>query len=144
MRHEEKYCIWSGSSIEGCPLEEASEQERIPSIIGSIVWCCPTSRVSIIKLWFSIWFHISCVVIVFRYLWISCNNLQIYIWFLTSGIRALSLAGVGATIFYFCRLFFFQRRKKRAATFQTFSVYFYAKFVEKGCISQFLSEKHPS
>jgi hypothetical protein len=45
MRHEEKYCIWSGSSIGGCPLEEASEQERIPSIIGSIVWCCPTSRV---------------------------------------------------------------------------------------------------
>jgi hypothetical protein len=33
------------SSIGGCPLEEASEQERIPSIIGSIVWCCPTSRV---------------------------------------------------------------------------------------------------
>jgi len=45
MRHEEKYCIWSGSSIGGCPLEEASEQERIPSIIGSIVWCCPTLRV---------------------------------------------------------------------------------------------------
>jgi hypothetical protein len=39
MGHEEKYCIWSGSSIGGCPLEEASEQEMIPSIIGSIVWC---------------------------------------------------------------------------------------------------------
>jgi hypothetical protein len=25
MRHEEKYCIWSGISIRGCPLEEASE-----------------------------------------------------------------------------------------------------------------------
>jgi hypothetical protein len=34
MRHEEKYFIWSGSSIGGWPLEEASEQERIPSIIG--------------------------------------------------------------------------------------------------------------
>jgi hypothetical protein len=45
MRHEEKYFIWSGSSIEGFPLEETSEHERIPSIIGSIVWCCPTSRV---------------------------------------------------------------------------------------------------
>jgi len=45
MGHEEKYCVWSGRSIGGCPLEEASEQERIPSIIGSIVWCCPTSRV---------------------------------------------------------------------------------------------------
>jgi hypothetical protein len=31
MGHEENYCIWSGSSIGGCPLEEASEQERIPS-----------------------------------------------------------------------------------------------------------------
>jgi hypothetical protein len=47
MRYEEKYCIWSGISIGGCPLKEASEQERIPSIIGSIVWCCPTSRVLI-------------------------------------------------------------------------------------------------
>ena len=28
MRHEENYCIWSGSSIGGCPLEEASEQEK--------------------------------------------------------------------------------------------------------------------
>jgi hypothetical protein len=37
MGHEEKYCIWSGSSIGGILLEEASEQERIPSIIGSIV-----------------------------------------------------------------------------------------------------------
>jgi hypothetical protein len=33
MRYEEKYYIWSDSSIGGCPLEEASEQERIPSII---------------------------------------------------------------------------------------------------------------
>jgi hypothetical protein len=37
----------AGSSIGGFPLEEASEQERIPSIIGSIVWCFPTSRVLI-------------------------------------------------------------------------------------------------
>jgi hypothetical protein len=45
MGNEEKYCIWSGSSIGGIPFEEATEQERIPSIIGSIVWCFPTSRV---------------------------------------------------------------------------------------------------
>jgi hypothetical protein len=45
MGYEEKYCIWSSSSIGGFPLEEASEHERIPSIIGSIVWCFPTSRV---------------------------------------------------------------------------------------------------
>jgi hypothetical protein len=39
------------SSLGGFPLEEASEQERIPSIIGSIVWCFPTSRVFIIIKW---------------------------------------------------------------------------------------------
>jgi hypothetical protein len=143
MRHEEKYCIWSGSSIGGCPLEEASEQERIPSIIGSIVWCCPTSRVYIIKLWFSIWFHISCVVIVFRYLWIYFDILYSGLWFLTIGIRALSLAGVVGNYFLFLQIFF-RRRKKRAVTFQKFSVYFCEKFVERGCISEFLSEKHPS
>jgi hypothetical protein len=42
---QEKYCVVSGISIGGCPLEEASEHERIPSIIGSIVWYFPTSRV---------------------------------------------------------------------------------------------------
>jgi hypothetical protein len=40
--------------------------------------------------------------------------------------------------------FFFGEEKKRAATFSKFSVYFCAKFAEKGCISEFLSEKHPS
>jgi hypothetical protein len=144
MRHEEKYCIWSGSSIGGCPLEEASEQERIPSIIGSIVWCCPTSRVSIIKLWFSIWFHISCVVIVFRYLWIYCDILYSGIWFLTSGIRALSLARHCGQIFFIFADFFFGEEKRGPRNSQKFSVYFCEKFVEKGCISEFLSEKHPS
>ena len=139
MRHEEKYCIVSGISIRGCLLEEASEQERIPSIIGSIVWCCLTSRVSKIKWWFSILFHISCVVIVFRYISIYCDILYSSIWFLTSGIRALSLG----KYFLFLQIFF-QRRKKRAATFQKISVYFCAKFVETGCRSEFLSEKYPS
>jgi hypothetical protein len=37
----------------------------------------------IIKLWFSIWFHISCVVIVFRYLWIYCDIFYSGIWLLT-------------------------------------------------------------
>jgi hypothetical protein len=78
------------------------------------------------------------------------------IWFLKSGIKALSLGKyflflhiffrrrkkrAGATIFYFLQIFFF-REKKRAATFSKFSVYFCAKFAEKGCISEFLSEKH--
>jgi hypothetical protein len=138
MRHEEKYCIWSGSSIGGCPLEEASEQERIPSIIGSIVWCCPTSRVwYIIKCGF---FYLVCGSIVYSvFVVIIFSDL---VWFLTIGIRALSLAGVVGNYFLFLQIFF-RRRKKRAATFQTFSVYFCAKFVEKGCISEFLSEKHP-
>jgi len=33
MGYEEKYCIVSGRSIGGFPLEETSEQERITSII---------------------------------------------------------------------------------------------------------------
>ena len=47
-----------------------------------------------------------------------------------------------ANIFYFCR-FLFSEKKNRVVTFQKFSVYFCAKFVEKGCISDFLSEKYP-
>jgi hypothetical protein len=34
----------------------------------------------IIKWWFSILFHISCVVIVFRYLWYYCGILYSGIW----------------------------------------------------------------
>ena len=47
----------------------------------------------------------------------------------------------GQLLFIFTDIFF---SEKRAATFQKFSVYFYAKFAEKGCRSYFLSEKHPS
>jgi hypothetical protein len=65
------------------------------------------------------------------------------IWFLTSGIRALSLGRHCGQIFFIFADFFFRRRKKRAATFSKFSVYFCEKFAEKGCISEFLSEKHP-
>jgi hypothetical protein len=67
----------------------------------------------------------------------------ISIWFLTSGIRALSLAGVVGNYFLFLQIFFFRRRKNRAATFQTFSVYFCEKFAEKGCISEFPLRKTP-
>jgi hypothetical protein len=56
----------------------------------------------IIKLWFSIWFHISCVVIVFRYI---CINL-------TSGIRALSLADSCGQIFFIFEDFFFGEEKR--------------------------------
>ena len=64
-------------------------------------------------------------------------------WFLTSGIRALSLGRHCGQIFFIFADFFFRRRKKRAKTFSKFSVYFHEKFVEKGCISEFLLEKHP-
>jgi hypothetical protein len=120
MRHEEKHCIWSNSSIGGCPLEEASEQERIPSIIRSIVWCFPTIRVSIIKLWFSIWFHRSCVVIIFRYLWIYCDIFYLGIWFLTIGIRALSLGRHCGQIFFFFTGFFFGAKKRGPRHSQSF------------------------
>ena len=49
-----------------------------------------------------------------------------------------------ATIFYFCRFFFFRSRKKRATVFSKFSLYFCAKFSKKSCRSDFLSEKHLS
>jgi hypothetical protein len=132
MKHEEKYYIWSGNSIGGCPLEEASEQERIPSIIGFIVWCCPTSRVFIIKLWFSIWFHRYCVVIVFRYLWIYCDILYSYFWFLTIGIRALSLAGdCGQLFFIFADFFFSEKKKEDRDISEIFSI-FLCKICRKG------------
>jgi hypothetical protein len=81
-------------------------------------------------------------------LWFILGIIEVYlqIWFryLTSGIRALSLGRHCGQIFFIFADFFFRRRKKRAATFLKFLVYFCAKFVEKGCISEFLSEKHPS
>jgi hypothetical protein len=85
----------------------------------------------------SIWFHRSCVVIVFRYLWIYCDILYSGIWFLTSGIRALSLAGVVAKYFLFLQIFF-SEKKKRAATFQTFSV----KKLQKRVVDMSSSQKN--
>ena len=62
--------------------------------------------------------------------------------FLTIGIRELSRAGVVGKYFLFLQIFF-RSRKKRAVTLSKFSVYFGAKFAEKGCISELLSEKRP-
>jgi hypothetical protein len=67
----------------------------------------------IIKLWFSIWFHRSCVVIVFRYLWIYYDILYLGIWFLTIGIKALSRVGVVGNYFLFLQIFFFGEEKRR-------------------------------
>ena len=106
MRHEEKYCIWSDSSIGGFPLEEASEQERIPSIIGSIVRCYPTSRV----------LDISCVHVMVNGLWFIVGIIEIYfqIWYryLTIGIRALSLGIHCGEIFFIFADFFFEEEKR--------------------------------
>ena len=74
------------------------------------------------------------VVIIFAYLFK----------FLTSGIRAVSLADIVGKYFFIFADFFFSEENKRAATFSKFLVYFCEKFVEKCCISDFLSEKHPS
>ena len=63
--------------------------------------------------------------------------------FLTSGIRALSLGRHCGKIFFIFAVFLFRSRKKRATTLSKFLVYLYEKFVENGCISEFLSEKHP-
>jgi hypothetical protein len=126
MRHEEKYCIWSGSSIGGCPLEEASEQERIPSIIGSIVWCCPTSRV----------FSISCVHVMVNGLWFILGIIEVYlqIWYryLTIGIRALSLAGVVGNYFLFLQIFFFSEKKKEGRDIPDIFSIFMCKICRKG------------
>jgi hypothetical protein len=85
-------------------------------------------------------FYLACGSIVYS-VFVVIIFVDLY-WYLTSGIRALSLAGVVGNYFLFLQIFF-RRRKKRAATFQTFSVYLCAKFAENGCISEFLSEKHP-
>jgi hypothetical protein len=93
--------------------------------------------VSIIKWWFSIFFHIYCVVIIFRYIWYYCSIFYSSIWNLTSGIRALSLAGSVGKYFYFLQIYFF--RKKKAVTFWMFYIGFGEKISHIDCISEFLS-----
>jgi hypothetical protein len=65
------------------------------------------------------------------------------LWYLTIGIRALSLAGIVGNFFFFFADFFFGEEKKRVMTFWTIYVVLYAKFAKNGCISEFLSEKIP-
>ena len=117
MRHEEKYCIWSGSSIGGCPLEEASEQERIPSIIGSIVWCFPTLKgLMVIK-------EILNIVLVYL-LWCFC----IQYWILNKWYQSTFLGQtLWANIFYFCR-FFFGAEKREPRHSRSFQYIFVQSF----------------
>jgi hypothetical protein len=73
-------------------------------------------------------------------LYICCGDFVFSIWFLTSGIRALSLADIVGKYF----LFFFSDKKKEGHNIPEILVYFGAKFVETGCRSEFFLEKHPS
>jgi hypothetical protein len=73
--------------------------------------------------------------------WYYCGILYSGIWYLTSGIRALSLAGSVGKFFFFFLQIFFSEKKKRVATFQMIYVGFGEKFAKNGCISEFLSEK---
>jgi hypothetical protein len=53
-------------------------------------------------------------------------------------------ADIVGKYFLFLQIFFFGEEKRGPRHSQKFSVYFCEKFAEKGCISEFLSEKHPS
>jgi hypothetical protein len=64
--------------------------------------------------------------------------------FLTSGIRALSLGRHCGQIFFIFADFFFGEEKRGSRHSRSFQYISCEKFVEKGCISEFLSEKHPS
>jgi hypothetical protein len=82
--------------------------------------------------YFSILFSRSFVVIVYSYLW-----------YLTIGIRALSLAKeLWENIFFIFA--YFLKKKKRATTFWTIYVVFCTKFAEIGCRYEFLLEKAKS
>jgi hypothetical protein len=52
-------------------------------------------------------------------------------WFLTSGIRALSRAGVVGNYFYFCRFFFSEKKKEGRDIPDIFSI-FLCKICRKG------------
>jgi hypothetical protein len=95
----------------------------------------------IIKLWFSIWFHISCVVIVFIYLWIYCDILYSGLWFLTIGIRALSLARVVGNYFLFLQIFFFGEEKRGPQNFRHFQ-YISVKNLQKRVVYLSSSQKN--
>ena len=80
-------------------------------------------------------FHIVLVYL----LWFFCiQSLVLNNWY-----HSTFLGRSCGQLFFIFADFFVQRRKKRVATFQTFSVYFCEKFAEKDCRSEFLSEKHP-
>jgi hypothetical protein len=72
----------------------------------------------IIKWWFSILFHISCVVIVFIYLWYYCSILYSGLWNLTNGIRALSMAKEGNNFFLFLQICFLGKKEGDALQVQ--------------------------
>jgi hypothetical protein len=54
---------------------------------------------------------IKCDFFIF-FLYICCGDFVFSIWFLTSGIRALSLADIVGKYFLFLQIFFFSEKKK--------------------------------
>jgi hypothetical protein len=85
MGYEEKYFIWSGRSIAEAPSKRQVNKKN--PLYGVAL----PQGFSYNKVVVFILFHISCVVIVFRYIWYYCGILYSDLWYLTSGIRALSV-----------------------------------------------------
>jgi hypothetical protein len=52
-------------------------------------------------------------------------------------------ADIVGKYFLFLQIFFSEKKKEGRDILEVFGI-FCAKFAEKGCISEFLSEKHPS
>jgi hypothetical protein len=71
-------------------------------------------------------------------LWIYCvfsicgDYIGSDIWFLTSGIRALSLAGVVGNYFLFLQIFFFSEKKKEGRDIPDIFSIFMCKICRKG------------
>jgi hypothetical protein len=81
-------------------------------------------------------------------LWFILGIIEVYlqIWYryLTIGIRALSLADIVGKYFLFLQIFFFGEEKRGPRHSRNFWYISVKNLQKKGCISEFLSEKHPS
>ena len=141
MRHEDNYCIWSWSSLGGFPLKEASKQERIHSIIGSIVWCVHTLRV-----WYNkvVVFYIvpyilcgDCIQISSDLLWYFLfRYLVLNKWYQSTFLGQT----LWANIFYFYR-FFFGEEKKGSRHFRKFQ-YIFVNNLQKRVVYMISSQKN--
>jgi hypothetical protein len=86
-----------------------------------------------------VWFF---YIVLLYLLWFSiCGIIFISIWFLTIGIRALSLAKEGKKFLLFLQKF--SREKKRVAHFRFIYEALRAEFGKTNWVFEFLSEKYP-